>query len=338
MKLTKDHIGRAVDQPDPRHRLFLLFGPDIAQARALGDRLIAALGASRLIMNGASIKADPASLPSEAGALSLFGGKRVVWVEPAGEDTLAGAIALLEAPPPESPVVAIAGDLKASSGLRKLAETSPMAVAIGCYPPSDAEAGRMVMDVGRRHGLEIGADVAARVAAACANDRALVDQELIKLALYLDASPNAPRRLDHDSLDAVGADTNDGNMIQLADSALAGDLDRLVEGLAQLSPGGTEAIPVIRALQRRLLILAPARARVERGQRAGDVMAAIGKSMFWKDKSLIEKLLAKWDAKRLAALSQRVGALERDLMFTPLPERDALGEELIAIARAARRG
>jgi len=338
VKPARDNIGRAVDQPDPRHRLFLLFGPDNAQARALGDRLVAALGASRLIMNGSSIKGDPASLASEAGALSLFGGKRVVWVEPAGDDTLAGVVALFDAPPPESPVVAIAGDLKASSGLRKLAETSSMAIAIGCYLPSDEEAGRMVTDVGRRHGLEIGADVAARVAAACENDRALVDQELIKLALYLDASPNAPRSLDQDALDAVGADTNDRNVTQLADTALAGDLDRLVEGLAQLSAGGTEAIPVIRALQRRLLILAPARARVERGQRPGDVMAAIGKSMFWKDKKLIERLLAKWDAKRLAALSQRVGALERDLMFTPLPERVALGEELIAIARAARRG
>lgn len=338
MKPAKGGGGRAVDQPDPRHRFFLLFGPDNAQARALGDRLVAALGASRLIVNGASVKSDPASLPSEAGALSLFGGKRVVWVEPAGEDTLAGVVALFEAPPPESPVVAIAGDLKPSSGLRKLAETSPMAVAIACYPPSDEEAARMVSDIGRRHGLEIGADVAVRVAAACGNDRALVDQELIKLALYLDASPNAPRRLDQDAIDAVGADTSDGNVIKLADTALAGDLGQLVEDLAQLSPRGTEAIPVIRALQRRLLILAPARARVERGQAPHDVMAAIGKSLFWRDKDVISALLGRWDAKRLAALSQRVGALERDLMFTPVPERDALGEELIAIARAARRG
>lgn len=337
MKPAKGGGGRAVDQPDPRHRLFLLFGPDNAQARAFGDRLVAALGASRLIINGASIKSDPASLPSEAGALSLFGGKRVVWVEPAGEDTLAGVVALFEAPPPESPVVAIAGDLKPASGLRKLAETSPMAMAIACYPPSDVEAGRMVVDIGRRHGLEIGGGVAARVAAACDNDRALVDQELIKLALYLDASPNAPRRLDPDALDAVGADSSDGNVMRLADTALAGDLDRLVEDLALLSPGGTEAIPVIRALQRRLMILAPARARVERGQSPGDVMASIGKSLFWKDKELVAKLLTKWDAKRLAALSHRVGVLERDLMFTPLPERDALGEELIAIARATRR-
>lgn len=338
MKPGKGNIGRAVDSPDPRHRLFLLFGPDNAQARALGDRLVEALGASRFLISGATIKGDPAVLPDEAGALSLFGGKRVVWVEPAGEDIAEGIAALFEGPPPESPVVAIAGDLKPSSGVRKLAEASPQAVAIACYPPSDEEAGRMVVEIGRRSGLEMGPEVAARIAASCDNDRALVGQELAKLALYLDASPNTPRRLDQDALDAVGADTNEGNLLRLADWALSGDIGRLTAELAHLSPTGSEAIPVIRALQRRLLTLAPARARVERGQAPADVMASIGKSMFWKDKNLIGELLARWDAKRLAALSQRVGALERDLMFTPVPERDALGEELIAIARAARRG
>ena len=127
-------------------------------------------------------------------------------------------------------------------------------------------------------------------------------------------------------------------MLRLADWALAGNIGRLNEALGHLSATGSEAIPVVRALQRRLLLLAPARARVERGQSPSDVMAAMGKSLFWKDKALIQELLGKWDSERLASLSQRVGALERDLMFTPVPERDALGEELIAIARAARRG
>ncbi len=338
MKPNKGHSGRAVDQPDPRHRFFLLFGPDNAQARALGDRLVEALGASRFITSGTAIKADPASLADEAGAMSLFGGKRVVWIEPAGEDVVAGVTALFDAPPPESPVVAIAGDLKASSGLRKLAEASPLAVAIACYPPSDQEAGRMVVEIGRRHGLAMGPEVAARVAASCENDRALVAQELAKLALYLDASPNAPRRLEHEALEAVGADTNEGSVLRLADWALNGDIGRLTEELGLLSPTGSEAITVVRALQRRLLMLAPARARVERGQAPDDVMAALGKSLFWKDKELLGQLIARWDAKRLAALSQRIGSLERDLMFSPVPERDALGEELIAIARAARRG
>ena len=85
---------------------------------------------------------------------------------------------------------------------------------------------------------------------------------------------------------------------------------------------------MIRSLQRRLLMLAPIRARVERGEPLGDVMASVGKSLFWKDKPMIEAMLRKWNAQALAKAAERAGALERELMFTGAPERDALGEEL----------
>ena len=44
------------------------------------------------------MKADPATLADEAGAMSLFGGKRAIWVEPAGDEIADGVEALLEAP------------------------------------------------------------------------------------------------------------------------------------------------------------------------------------------------------------------------------------------------
>jgi DNA polymerase-3 subunit delta len=97
-----------------------------------------------------------------------------------------------------------------------------------------------------------------------------------------------------------------------------------------------EAIPVVRSLQRRLLMLAPARARIERGDRVDAVMTSFGKSLFWKDKSKVQRMLTKWCADDLATVAERVGKLERSLMFTPAPEREGLGEELLAIARKAR--
>ena len=79
----------------------------------------------------------------------------------------------------------------------------------------------MVVDLGRRVGLKIAPPVAARIADACGNDQAIVAQELEKLALYLDASPHSPKELDHDAIDAVGADTGEGDFLRLADLALA---------------------------------------------------------------------------------------------------------------------
>jgi len=100
--------------------------------------------------------------------------------------------------------------------------------------------------------------------------------------------------------------------------------------------GGSEAIPILRALQRRLLMLAPLRARIEQGERTDAVMTSMGKALFWKDKPLVQRLLSTWSADRLAEAAYRVGQLERDLMLSQAEEEAALGETLITIARAAR--
>ena len=336
MKASKSSIGRSVDQPAAGIRFYLFHGPDDAQSRGLGQRLLEALGASKFVVASNAVKADPALLADEAGAMSLFGGPRAIWVEPAGEDIAAGVEALLEANAAESPVVAIAGALRKGSALLKLAEAAPEALAFAAYPPEGADAERMVIDVGRRYGLKLGAPVAVRIAASSGNDQAIVAQELQKLALYLDASPQSPKELDHDAIDAVGADLHEGDAARLADLALSGELAELADELAR-APAGLEAIPVVRALQRRLLMLAPARARMERGESRDAVMTSMGRALFWKDKPLIGKLLSQWDAKGLATASERAGKLERDLIFSAAPGPQALGEELLAIARAARR-
>ena len=47
-------------------------------------------------------------------------------------------------------------------------------------------------------------------------------------------------------------------------------------------------------------------------------------------------MLTKWSAEDLGTVAERAGKLERSLIFTPAPDREALGEELLAIARKAR--
>ncbi|HEX6603415.1 MAG TPA: DNA polymerase III subunit delta [Sphingomicrobium sp.] len=335
MKANRASIARAVDQPDRRIRFYLLHGPDEAQSRALGARLAESLGAERVVLSGALLKSDPAALTDEAAAIGLFGEKRLVWVEPAGDDIAPAVEALFEAPGVESPAVAIAGALRKTSALLKLAEGSPLATAFASYLPEGADAERMVIDLARRLGLKLSPPVAARVADSAENDQAIVAQELQKFALYLGASPESPRELDHDAVDAVGAAAAEGDGSRLMDLALSGEVRELARELASL-PGGVEGIPLVRALQRRLLMLAPARARIERGESLDAVMTSFGRALFWKDKPVVGRMLSLWDSQALATAAERASRLERSLLFSAVPEQEALGEELLTLARVAR--
>jgi DNA polymerase-3 subunit delta len=66
-------------------------------------------------------------------------------------------------------------------------------------------------------------------------------------------------------------------------------------------------------------------------------MTSMGKSLFWKDKALMQQLVSGWSAERLAAMLERTAALEKTIIFSDEPPVAALEEELTTIARAAQR-
>lgn len=337
MKLAKGAIDRAIDRPDPATRFYLFYGPDDAGSRHLATRLLTSLGAEKFSVMAATVKADPAVLADEASAMALFGGPRAIWIEPAGDEIADGVASVLDAGSVESPVIAIGGALRKTSGLVKLAEAHAAAAAIVSYVPEGQQADQMVIAAGRAEGLRIESDVAARLAAACANNQAIVAQEVAKFANFLDAAPDRPRELSHDVIDLLGADSAEGNLMRLGDLALAGDGRALLEEIERAAIAPNEAIPVVRALQRRLLQLAPLRARVERGERVDAVLTSLGKTLFYKDKPLLQRLLSNWNAEGIAQAMERSASLERAAMLSDEPPVAALGEELVAIARAAGR-
>lgn len=334
----KASIGRAIDRPDPAIRFYLFFGQDESQSRIFADRLLKSLGAEKVSLAAATLKADPALLADEAAAIGLFGGKRLLWIEPAGDDITAAVEALLLTPAPESPTVAIGGDLKKSSSLRKLAEGAQSALAHISYLPDGDIIERGVADMARAEGLIPRPGVAARIAAASGNDRAVIAQELAKLAAYLDATPGAPRELDARALDDVGAGGTDAGFGAVADLALSGNVTGLARELESMGDdAGADAVTIIRAVQRRLLVVAQIRARADNGETVSGVMTSMGKALFFKDKDVIGRIAGAWDARGLARVASRLGKLERDLMLAGPPRGEALGETLMAIARAARR-
>jgi DNA polymerase-3 subunit delta len=328
-------LARTLDDPDADIRFYLFHGYNPAQSRAQAERLLKGLKAEKSEVAAASLKSDPAALADEAGAIGLFGGKRALWIEPAGEEVADAVEALLQAGAAESPAIAVAGALRKTSRLLQLAEAHPLAFAHQSYELSERDAEQLVEALGMQEGLRLAPGVAAQIAAAANGERGIIAQELVKLALYVGASPEAPASVDPEVLEAIGAGS-EGEWIHLGDVALSGDSAAIADGFA--GAAGIEPISLLRASQRRIQMLAPLRAKVDEGRRPGDVVASAGKSVFFKEKELVTRLLSMWDSQALARISERLGVLERRLMRSDSPpDVEAVGEELVAIARVARR-
>jgi DNA polymerase-3 subunit delta len=340
VKANRAQIERALKSPGSEIRLFLLYGPDEAGSRALAKLISAAMGpeAERIELAGSELKSDPARLADDAASISLFGGARYIWVEPAGDEAAEAAEALIGAGTAGNPVVIVAGALKPASRLLKLALAAPCAMAFASYVPEAGEADKLVLEMSRQLGLVIRPDVARRIAEAACGNRAIIGQELSKLALYADAAPERPKQIDHDALDAVGAATDEGDLSRLVDSVLGGDAAALKDELARLHGVGVEGISLVRpALLRRLALLAKLRGEVEQGSSVAAVMASSGKSLFWKEKDVIAAQLARWRSDLISKSMSRVMEVQRQVMSPGGLGPLAVDEELFAICRQAAR-
>jgi DNA polymerase-3 subunit delta len=338
MKANKAQLERALKAP-AEIRFFLLHGPDESGSRALAKALGEAMGAEaeRVDLAGADLRNDPARLADEAASISMFGDTRWILVERAGDESVPALEALIDAPAAGNPVAVVAGALKPASKLLKLALAAPRALAFASYVPDAGDADRLVLDLARSEGLIMRPDVARRIAESCGGNRALIAQELAKFALYAEASPEAPRPIDHDLVDALGAGSDEGDLSRLVDSAAGGDPAGLEAELVRLRAEGQEGITLIRAMLRRMALLARLRAEVEQGSSVSAVMASSGKSLFWKEKDAVAGQLSRWRADLIAKSMSRLVAAERQVKAAGGVGPLAADEELFAICRQAAR-
>ncbi len=338
MKADRARIESALRAPGDT-RFFLLHGPDEAGSRSLLKRLAAAMGddAERVDLSGADLRADPARLADEAAAISMFGDKRWIQVEQAGDEILPALEALIESPGAGNPVAIVAGALKPSSKLLKLALAEKGALAFASYLPNARDADRLVSELARGFGLVVPGDVARRIAEGAGGNRAVIEQELAKYALYADAVPDRPQPLDHDMVDALGADTGEGDLGRLVDAVIGGDAGQLEAELSRLRAQGQEGISLIRAVLRRLVVAARLRAEVEQGSSVASVIGSAGKSLFFKEKDAIERMIGRWRSDLIAKAISRLAEAERQVMAPGGPGLVAADAELFAICRQAAR-
>ena len=339
MKANRGQVEKALRDGGSQHRFLLLHGPDESGSRGLIKLIVEALGpeAERVDLTGAELRSDPARLGDEAASISLFGGARYILVTGVGDESLAAVEALLEAPQAGNPVILLAGGLRPTSKLLKLALAEATALAFASYVPEGGDADRLVLDLGRQRGLPMRPDVARRIADAAGANRAVIESELDKFALYLDASPERPQMLEQDVVDLLGAASEGGDLSRLVDSVVGGDAALLDAELLRLSSEGIEGIVLVRAVLRRMLLLARLRGEVDRGNNVDAVMTSQGKTLFWKEKPVVARQLSRWRSDLLARATGRLLESERQVKASGGLGPLAVEEEMFAICRQAAR-
>lgn len=320
MRIAGTDADKLSAKPPDVWAAVLFFGSNNGLVRERADRCALAIvpdkndGFRISDLNASALKNDPALLADEAGAISMFGGRRVVRVREAS-DAMSGLFeSYLEDVKGDTLVIIEAGELAKTSSLKKLFEGSKNAASIECFDDRPEDTGRMIKEALSGQGWKIEADALAYLTEALNADRRLLRTELEKVLLYLGTAKNDDVLTRSEAALLVGS-SGDVEGDEIADAVADGDLKRLDQLIVRGSESGLNwgvAVGFTLRLFQRLL------AGVE------------GAGPMW---GKMQSQAAGWDRARLKLALQILSEAEARTRTTGLPEAAMAQQAFIDVAR-----
>ncbi|TNF19208.1 MAG: DNA polymerase III subunit delta [Rhodobacteraceae bacterium] len=300
MKLSPRDAAGYFARPDPARTGLLIFGADAMRVALKRQEAIAALigpeGEAEMRLTripGGDLRREPTLLIDAVKAIGFFPGPRVAFVEEA-TDAAAPAIlaALQDWAPGDAQIVVTAGQLKATSKLRKAFEAHPNAYAAAIYddPPSRAEIEAELTRAGLRPGGPALEDITALSRALDPGD---FRQTLEKLALYKhgDTTPVTPE--DVAAVAPVSTEAELDDVLAIVAEARTREIGPM---LSRLAAQGVQPVALVIATMRHFRALHAAASHPEGAARG---IAAMRPPIFGPRRDRMTRQAQNWGAPRL---------------------------------------
>lgn len=341
MKIEPRQVEAFLKKPDATIRGVVVYGNDdgliaeraVALAKTVCDDL---KDPFRVVdIAGDVLKADPARLADEFGALSLIGGRRVVRVRPAGEEVVTAVENLVAASAGDALVVIEGGNLTPRSGLRTLAETERCLAALPCYMDNESALQSLVENSARARGLAVEPDALDWIVERLGGDRGQSRSEVEKLLLYKEG--DGARTVSLDDALAVLGDTAAIGIDDVVTATFDGEIPALDRALDRVFAEGGNPVQLVRALQRHVdqLHLVAAHAGAG-GDLEGAMTRARGLPRFGPMRERFRRHLHAWPLPRLGEALRAILRAEIDCKTTGNPHEAIARRLCLALASSAR--
>lgn len=341
MKIEPRQVEAFLKKPDPRIRGVVIYGNDdglvAERAVALAKAVCPDLNDPFRVVDiaGDVLKGDPARLADEFGALSMMGGRRVIRVRPAGEESTAALENLVAATAGDALIVIEGGNLTPRSGLRALAETEACLAAMPCYMDNEAALEGLVESAARAQGLTVDADALQWIVERLGGDRGQTRSEIDKLLLY--KASDAGKTVTLDDAVAILGDTAAIGIDDVIAATFDGDLTGLDRALDRVFSEGGHPVQLVRSLQRHADQLHVVSAHAGKGGNLESAMfKARGLPRGGPVRQRFERHLRAWPLPRLGASLAAILDAEIECKRTGLPDETIARRLCLRLAQAAR--
>ncbi len=319
MKIAFNQIAQWL-QTIPAHiAVVLVYGPDHGLVRERAAMLAKQVNNNIAdpfqvtLLDADSVAKDPAQLVAEAQTLSLFGGKRLLWIRGGGDGVTKAVEALLRDADPHTAITIIEADeLAPRSPLRKLCEAAGNAGALPCYADDAQSAGKLLDDALRTSGWRIAPDARQRLLPSLLGDRQIARSELEKLFTYM-GPPN------------TGADTiSEADVTAICIDHTAASLEEWVYAWGDQQPAKMAPL-LTKLLQEEISFTVIARNTLRHAERIAQVQMQMGQGdhleaavdalqppVFFKQAPKFKQQVQRWSFKNLQRAMAQLYLLEAE--------------------------
>lgn len=338
MKIPPAKADRFVSSPDPSAFAVLVYGPDAGLVRERCNKLVCsvvddAADPFRVSeFNASVLKDDPARLSDEASALSLIGGRRVVYLRGAGDGETAALKGILEDGRSEALIVVQGGELSPRSSLRRLFESAPNAAAIACYADDSGSLQGLIGEVLGAQGVRASPDAMAYLCGNLGADRMISRNELEKLALYAGEGGH----VDLEDAQACVGDSAAAALDDIVFAAGSGEATTLAKSLHRGFAEGIEPIAILRGVQRHFHRLLLCAGRIGAGTTRDQALKSLQPPVFFKRVGEFRSQLGRWPTPSLEIALAKLTEAEIACKSTGIPARAVCENALMGLKPADR--
>jgi len=305
-------------------RAVLFFGPD--QGGIFEFARLASGNGDRERMDIKS--AEPSDVMASLGSGSLFGGASTVILDGAGDAQIKKIQAILDAPfATGARLIILAGDLKASSKLRKLFQAGKDLVGVPLYAMRPGEVQSFAAQHFKAQGLGLDSDARQGLADRLSGDRALAARACEVVALHAIGKGRPSVALE--DVRAVLDSVDEDGLNAPFDHAISGDPAGAARALHIRLVGGENFVGMLRVFSARAFRM---RDMLASGLSASEAVEKARPPVFWAEKADMKRMISALTLSKIDRILHMIDRVEHQIIEQGAPVDAALGAMLIQIA------
>ena len=317
---------------------FLIYGPNEGLIRENIDivfkNFTKGADCEKINIVGKQLDESISILNDEISTISLFSEKKFIILDSPKEKHVSIIEDSLSLDFKNTCMVVKQDNLKKSSNIRKLYETSKNHFSLACYDDDVKVLSSLLEKFQKEHSITFDSGVKSFLLNNLSNDRMVIKNELEKILLSLSEDD---RKVDIEKLKYILHDSAHTDFQQINSSILFGNIEKGSKSLEKLFNLGTNPVAILKSFNNYIMRIRLTQVELAKGKQFDEAIKVLRPPVFWKEKTDFKRHCLMWPSHVIENTINEVLSSEIKCMTNNVIAKEQCEKTLFGISSTAKR-